>query len=188
MVTMMRCGLKAAQVLLGVTGLAAPVPAACSEGQAFVSRRAAEAYLARELPVATAANPKYRDPNTDLDTRWLTESISFTQAVDGGVVVTMREVILKYRGAKIVDHGIHSAEFPIEVTGVGLISDAWVPVDSVDAAAGILFRCPEKPCIRTHRNGKSTIDIQTDITISNRESRTRLYEAFRALRKESGLP
>lgn len=183
-----RCGFRVAQALLGATALAAPVPADCFEGKAFVSRRAAEAYLARELPAATAANPKYRDPNTNLDTRWLTKSITFTHAIDGGVVVTMREVILKYLGTKIVDQGTHSAKFPIEVTGVGLINDAWVPVDSVNAAAGILFKCPEKPCILTDRSGKATIDVQTDITISDRDSRRKLYEAFRALLKESGLP
>ena len=186
--TTMRCGLRVAQALLGATALAAPVPADSAEGNAFVSRSAAEAYLAGELPAATAANPKYRDSKTDLDTRWLTKSITFTNAVHGGVVVTMREMILKYRGIKIVDRGTHSAKFPIEVTGVGLINDAWIPVDTVDAAAGILFKCPEKPCILTHRNGNTTIDIQTDITISNRNSRTKLYEAFRALLKDSGLP
>ena len=155
--------------------------------QPFASRAAAEAYLAEALPAATAANPKYKDPNSDTETRWLTKSITFTKGPDGGVIVAMSEAILKYRGEQVVEQGSHSAEFPLEVTGVGLISDAWLPVDTIDAAAGILFKCPKEACIQTVRNGKRSVDAQTDITISDRDTRAKLYAAFRALLKTSGL-
>jgi hypothetical protein len=153
----------------------------------FITRTTAETYLARALPEATAANAKYKDPNSDIETSWLTRSISFKKDHQGGILVSMHEDILKYRGEKVVGRGTHSAEFPIEVTGVGLISDAWLPVDSVEAAAGILFKCPKEPCIRSTHDGKLSMDRQTDITIDDHDTRANLYAAFRALLKESGL-
>jgi hypothetical protein len=160
-------------------------PAHAAEGPPFASKADAEAYIARELPEATAANPKYRDPAGDTETRWLTKSVTFRSDPDGGIIVAMDEDILKYRGDKIIGQGTHSVEIPLETTGVGLISDAWVPVNTVEAAAGILFRCPKAPCLQSTHDGKPSIDPQTDITISDKDRLAKLYAAFRALLKEA---
>jgi hypothetical protein len=161
-------------------------PAGAADGPPFASRADAEAYIARVLPQATAANPKYKEPNSDIETRWLTKSVAFRSDHAGGVIVVMHEDILKYRGDKIVGRGTHGVEIPLEQTGVGLISDAWVPVDKIEAAAGILFRCAKEPCLRSTHDGKPSIDAQTDITISDKDALAKLYAAFRALLRAPG--
>jgi len=175
---------RAAMTLaLAALGLA---PARAAEGPPFANKAAAQAYIARALPEATAANPKYKDPNSDVETRWLTKSVTFQTGPDGGVIVSMHEDILKYRGDAIVSRGSHEVEIPLEITGVGLISDAWIPVDTIDAAAGILFKCPNAPCLNSTHDGKPSVDPQTDITISDKEQMAKLYAAFRALLKTGG--
>ena len=188
MKTEARGGSRVALALLGAAALVTAAPAWSAEDQTFISRAAAESYIAHALPAATAANPKYKDPNGDLETQWLTQSVTFGKSREGGIQLHMRELVLKYRGDKVVSKGIHSADFPIDVTGVGLISAAWTQVDLLDAAVGILFKCPNDPCIGTHRDGKASIEQQTDITISDRAMLAKLYSAFRALLQSSGLP
>lgn len=175
---------RAVQVLIGTAAAAGVATAAA----ALESRAAAEAYLARALPEATAANPAYKDPGSDIETRWLTKTVAFRKGEDGGLVVAMHEDVLKYRGGALISQGTHDTEVPLDVTGVGLISAAWLPVESLDEAAGILFRCPKGDCIRSVDDGKPSMKAQTDITITDRETRASLYAAFKALLKGSGLP
>ena len=63
----------------------------------FASKSEAEAFLARALPAATAANPKYRSPGSDVETRWLTRKISFKDNERGVVVVSTAESVEDYR-------------------------------------------------------------------------------------------
>lgn len=136
---------------------------------------------------ATTANASYKAANSDIATRWLTKAIMF-RAADGGIVVSMNEAVLDYRGDALVREGTHDTEFAIDATGVALIDASGVIVDNLKSAEGVLFKCRGVPCIQTARDGQKSIEAATDISIDDLAERGRIYSAFRALLSDSGIP
>jgi hypothetical protein len=153
----------------------------------FASKAEAEAYLAHALLAATAANASYKAANSDIATRWLTKAIMF-RAADGGIVVSMNEEVLDYRGDALVREGTHDTEFAIDATDVALIDESGAIVGNLVAAEGVLFKCRGAPCIQTARDGQKSVEAATDISIDDLGERGRIYSAFRALLNDSGVP
>jgi hypothetical protein len=162
--------------------------AASSAETAFATKAEAEAYLAKALPDVTEANPRYRAPGSDIETRWLTKTIKFSQSADGGVSVATHEAVIDYRGDAVVREGSHDAAFPIDAIDVALIAESGEIVDKLEAAAGVLFKCRSAACIETDRNGVKSVDAAADISVADSVALARIASAFRALQRGSGLP
>ncbi len=151
------------------------------DSSSFADKSQAEAYLAKTLPEATAANPPYKAADSDLETRWLTKSVTFAKAADGGLRVEMREAVLDYRGGKLAREGAHDAAFALDDVDILYVDDNGAIVDDVARAAGVLFKCRAAPRIATVRDGKSSQEAATDISIADASTRAQVYAAFRVL-------
>lgn len=161
---------------------------ASSAETAFATKAEAEAFLTKALPEVTAANPRYRAPGGDIETRWLTKAITFSPSADRGVWIATHEAVLDYRGDAVVREGSHDAAFAINSINVALIAASGEIVDKLDAAAGVLFKCRGAPCIETDRDGVKSMDAATDISVADPVALARIAAAFRALQRGSGLP
>ena len=161
---------------------------ASSAETAFATKAEAEAFLTKALPEVTAANPRYRAPGGDIETRWLTKAITFSPSADRGVWIATHEAVLDYRGDAVVREGSHDAAFAIDSIDVALIAASGEIVDKLDAAAGVLFKCRGAPCIETDRDGVKSMDAATDISVADPVALARIAAAFRALQRGSGLP
>jgi hypothetical protein len=162
--------------------------AAPSAERAFATKAEAEAFLVKALPEVTEANPRYRAPGSDIETRWLTKAITFSPSPDGGVLVAMQEAVLDYRGDGVVREGSHGAAFPIDAVDVAVIAGSGEIVDKLEDAHGVLLKCRSAPCIETDRNGVKSMDAATDISVADSVALARIAAAFRALQRGSGLP
>lgn len=149
---------------------------------AFASSADAEAFLSEALPAATAANPKYRTPGTDTDRRWLIKTVTFSQAGDGGVIVSADEDFEDYRHGAVVSRGSHQAKFAIDDVTVSLETTDDVS-ETGEKAQGILFQCIDAPCVRAVWDGKPSVSARTDIYIQNANQRDRILRTFQALQK-----
>ena len=165
--------------------LASAVPMARSAPEPFASRAEAEAFLARAIPAATAANPKYRSPGEDVLTQWLTKSIAFHEAPDGGVIVATDETNDQYRNGALVTPGTHRATFAIDDVTVSL-ETADDMTENGEKALGVLFRCAGQPCIDAVWSGQKSTGSWTDIYIQDPAVRERIFAAFQSLQKGAG--
>jgi hypothetical protein len=151
----------------------------------FASKAEAEAFLARAVPAATAANPKYRSPNSDLETRWLSKTISFLQSDSRGVIVSTEEEIDEYRNGALSSKGTHQATFAIDEVNVSLETSPQDRTETGEQAQGVMFKCVGAPCIEAVWNGKQSISAWTDIYLNDADERKRIFEAFRTLQSKN---
>jgi hypothetical protein len=178
----------AAPLIAALAASSNPAPPAPSEIQmadassgAFASKAEAEAFLSRAVPAATAANPKYRSANGDVETRWLTKTISFRQSESGGTIVSTDEEIEDYRNRSQTSKGSHQAAFAIDDVEISLETSAQDTTDAGEKARGVIFRCVGAPCIKAVWNGKPSTSSSTDIYLNDPSERERIFQAFRAL-------
>lgn len=148
----------------------------------FASQAHAEAYLSEALPAATAANPKYRTPGTDYDRRWLTKSITFSAADDGGVAMSSDEVFEDYRNGAIASRGTHETRLALGDVEISL-ETADDLTEHGEKALGILFKCVGAACIHAVWDGKPSLSDRTDIYIQDAGQREKILSAFHALQK-----
>jgi hypothetical protein len=99
-----------------------------------------EAFLDRALPAATAANPKYRSPSSDIETRWLTKKIRFRDREEGGVVVSTAEAIEDYRTHALSAQRTHAATFAVDDVAISE-ETADDLAENGEKARGVLFTC-----------------------------------------------
>ena len=153
----------------------------------FASKSEAEAFLQRALPAETAANPRYRSPKGDVETRWLTKSISFDLNNAGGVVVSTDEEFEEYRGGTLKSRGTHEAKFALDEVTISLETSPADTTDAGEKALGVIFKCLGAPCIEATWNGKASMSASTDIYLQNAAAREQILAAFQALQnKPSG--
>jgi len=151
----------------------------------LASKSEAEAFLKRALPAATAANPSYRSPNSDVETRWLTKSISFDLNNAGGVGVATDEEFEEYRGGALKSRGTHQAKFALDDVAISLEAS---PIDTTDAgetALGVIFKCLGAPCIAAVWNGKASMSASTDVYLQKAAAREQILAAFQALQNKA---
>jgi hypothetical protein len=149
----------------------------------FASRTEAERFLTRALPAATAANPKYRSPGSDLERRWLTREIAFHERENGGVAVSTRETFEDYRAGALTSEGTHEATFAIDDVS---ISDEVADDVAEDGgkARGVMFSCLGPPCIQAVWSGAKSVSASTDVYVQDAAKRHRILAAFRALQRK----
>jgi hypothetical protein len=177
-------------------------------GGSFESKAEAEAFLARALPAATAANPKYRSPGSDIETRWLTKIIRFKGNERRGVIVSTVESVEDYRGGALSAGQTHVATFRID--DVAITEETTDDLaENGEKAHGVLFKCVGAPCIEDQRSegfhlgsGQPPLERplhpvvrietftrdSTDIYLQDATQRWRIIEAFQALQQKSGPP
>jgi hypothetical protein len=154
-----------------------------SEKINFSSREEAEAYLTKALPLATAANPKYRSANGVL-TQWLTRSIAFAPSRNpNGISVAMSEDILDFRNGVEIRKGAHETQFLIEDVRVSELKDSKDLTENGEKAEGIIFNCASGKCVSATWNGTPSSSEWTDISLQNAETREKILVAFQALKR-----
>jgi len=148
----------------------------------FMSKADAEAYLRRMLPIATADNPKYRSPGSDVETRWITKSIAFESPPGGGApTVSMIEEILEYTNGAVGPPGAHTARFSMQDMNVTLRTDSTDVTDKGEKAIGIIFNCKAGPCVDSNYKGDVSKAPWTDIYIQDKDMREAILKAFQTL-------
>jgi hypothetical protein len=148
----------------------------------FTSKADAEAYLRRMLPIATADNPKYRSPGSDVETRWITKSIAFESPPGGGApIVSMIEEILEYTNGAVGPPGAHTARFSMQDMNVTLRTDSTDVTDKGEKAIGIIFNCKAGPCVDSNYKGDVSKAPWTDIYIQDKDTRESILKAFQLL-------
>ncbi len=153
----------------------------------FASKSEAEAFLARALPAATAANPKFRSPGSDIETRWLTKQISFKDNESGGIVVSTAESVEDYRADALSAQRTHAATFAIDNVAISE-ETADDLAENGEKARGVLFTCVGAPCIEAVWSGEKSTSASTDIYLQDETQRRQIVDAFRALQEKSASP
>ncbi|HKI15976.1 MAG TPA: hypothetical protein VKA12_13405 [Roseiarcus sp.] len=153
----------------------------------FASKSEAEAFLARVLPAATAANPKYRSPGSDIETRWLTKKISFRDREGGGVVVLTAESVEDYRAGALSAQRTHRATFAVDDVAISE-ETADDLAENGEKARGVLFTCVGAPCIEAVWGGERSTSASTDVYLQDETQRRQMVDAFRALQEKSASP
>ena len=154
---------------------------------AFASKSEAEAFLARALPAATAANPKYRSPGSDIETRWLTKTISFRATEGGVVVVSTAESVEDYRAHALSAQRTHAATFAVDDVAISE-ETADDLAENGEKARGVLFTCVGAPCIEAVWSGEKSMSASTDVYLQDETQRRQILDAFRALQERSASP
>jgi hypothetical protein len=155
-----------------------------AHAESFATPADAEAFLSRAIPAATAANPRYRSAGSDVETRWLTKSISFQHSESGGVIGSTDEEFERYRGGKLISRGTHQATFAIDAVAVSLETSDQDTTENGEKAEGVMFRCVGAPCIDSVWDGKKSTSAWTDVYLHDPEMRERIFTAFMALQKK----
>lgn len=148
----------------------------------FASPAGAEAFLTRILPAATAANPKYRSPGGDVESRWLVNAITFQERENGGVVVSTHESTEEYRGGALTSTGTHDATFAIDDVKIAEETADDV-AENGEKARSVMFRCVGAPCIQAVWSGAKSVSASTDISIQDPAQREQILAAFQALQR-----
>jgi hypothetical protein len=152
-----------------------------------MDKEAAQAFIAQTLPVATAANPKYRSGDAAELSIWLTTSVRFTSdATTRGITLDMDEQALIFNGGVQTATNTHDVSFALEDVQV---SEYRYPHDTTEAgepALGILFKCNSGKCVRSRWNGAQSSKDQTDLYLYNAADRAKLLKAFEILKAAAG--
>lgn len=169
----------AVAVCLSVFAFAPEGPAMAAQDP-FGSRAEAEAYLARELPIATAANPKYLTKSDGVESVWLTKSVHFETATTG-VRVTMEETYAQTKGG-VTTPGTHEAAFALAEVEISIVMEPGDVTPAGEPAMGLLFTCAKPGCIAAKWGGQPSLADKTDVSLQDAEARERILAAFRYLR------
>ena len=152
----------------------------------FATKEEAEAFLAKALPEATAANPKYRAADGGL-TQWLTRRIVFGPgASPSGVAVEMKEDVLQFRDGRQTSKGTHEVRFLIEDVQISELADSADLTENGEKARGIIFRCNSGKCIEAKWDGAPAPSDWSDISIQDPAMRAKILAAFQALKRLAG--
>lgn len=152
----------------------------------FATKDEAEAFLAKALPEATAANPKYRAADGGL-TQWLTRRIVFGPgASPSGVAVEMKEDVLQFRDGRQTSKGTHEVRFLIEDVQISELADSADLTENGEKARGIIFRCNSGKCIEAKWDGAPAPSDWSDISIQDPAMRAKILAAFQALKRLAG--
>jgi hypothetical protein len=153
----------------------------------FKSKSEAEAFLAGAVPAATAANPKYRSPDSDVATRWLTKTVGFKDNGNGGIGVSTDESAEDYRNGARTAQRTHQAEFAIDDVAISEeTADDFA--ETGNKARGVMFKCVAAPCIDAVWSGEKSTSAWTDVYIQDEAQRRRILGAFRLLQQRKAAP
>jgi hypothetical protein len=152
----------------------------------FSTKEKAEAFLSKELPLATAANPKYRGEDGAL-TQWLTKEITFASSKNpNGVLVHMSEGVLNFKNGAQISAGSHEVQFQIEDVAVSLLTGSRDFTEAGEQAQGVIFKCISEKCVAHKWDGVASMSDWTDISIQDPDTREKILAAFQALKRAAG--
>jgi len=158
-----------------------------SDAVAFPSIEAAQAFLARNLPIATAANPRYRSGQPGVALAWITRAIKFGAAGESSALsVSMSEDVLEFRNGLRSATGAHEVAFSLADVEISELRDSGDVTESGEKAVGVIFRCKSGKCIRSVRDGAETSVDWTDISLQDDTMRANVLAAFHVLQRSSG--
>ncbi|MGO9773735.1 MAG: hypothetical protein ACLPSW_30155 [Roseiarcus sp.] len=153
----------------------------------FASTNDAQAFLARHLPIATAANPRYRSEVGGVETQWLITSFRFDRdAATNRVRVSLNEAVREYSGGALSAEGTHDAEFWLDDVRVSERLDSGDRTSAGDPAVGIVFNCKSAKGIQSVYMGAKSSKDWVDLYIQDDASRAAILEAFMALERFAG--
>jgi hypothetical protein len=193
------CALVSVALLIGV-GEASPAPMQFSQrvvtpsrdvlsvvdDAQFATKEEAEAFLSKELPLATAANPKYRGEDGAL-TQWLTKESTFSPSKNPtGVLVRMSEGVLNFKNGAQISAGSHDVQFQIEDVAVSLLTSSQDLTETGEQAQGVIFKCISGKCVTHKWDGVESMSDWTDISIQDPDTREKILAAFLALKRAAG--
>lgn len=155
-----------------------PFQKAAANATAFSSRKDAEDFLARTLPLATAGNPRYYSKSDKVETRWLTKSIAFSDGPPGhGVQVATDEEYTEVR-AGVPTPGTHQAVFSLGDVSIALETSDTDFTEAGEPALGIIFKCAAPNCIQAKWSGQASSSDWTDIYLQDAALRAGILAAF----------
>ncbi len=158
-----------------------------AEEATFGSRREAEDYLTRALPLATRANPKYLTKAEGVETLWLTKSLKFTGSPAAGIQVAMDEEYTQYR-AGVATVGAHQAEFSLADVEISAFTEPGDVTPDGEVSRGVLFGCVAPKCIRASWSGQPSLADKTDIYVQEVVVRDKILAAFVFLKRIGKAP
>jgi hypothetical protein len=158
-----------------------------AEQSETMDKEAAQAFIAQTLPVATAANPKYRSGDAAELSIWLTKSVRFiSAATTRGITVEMDEQALIFNGGVQTATNTHDVSFALADVQVSEYRYPHDTTENGEPALGILFKCNTGKCVRSKWNGAQSSKDQTDLYLYNAADRARLLKAFEILKAAAG--
>ncbi len=161
----------------GLTGLALGGQAMADT---FATRAQATEFIARSLPKATAANPKYRTVADGTVSRWLTEEVHFTTDAAGAVTTSMRERFTQTQGDKITE-GKHLVSFSFAEVTAAEFTAPWDVTPAGEPALGLLFTCAKSGCVAAVWGDAPSRADKADIYVQDAATRANLLAAFKRL-------
>jgi hypothetical protein len=154
-----------------------------ADDAAFASKQEAEEFLARALPIATAANPRYRSQEPGGATAWITKTVKFGPGKNGdGRLVSMSEEVLGFRNGVQVTTGSHDVAFLIEDVKITENRDPGTLTENGDISLGVIFNCNSGKCIQSSYDGKQSLTASGDISIQDATLRNKILKAFETLK------
>lgn len=152
-----------------------------SDDVTFASKKEAEDFLKRYLPIATAGNPKYRDDKGAV-TQWLTKTIAFNADPSRGILVSTSEEIIEFENGAKGRVGSHEAAFSMQDVQVSERKDATDRTENGERALGIIFNCISGKCINAKWDGNPSSSAWTDIYLQDAALRAKILKAFQTLK------
>jgi hypothetical protein len=153
---------------------------------AFSTRQSAEEFLARALPAATAANPRYRSGKQGVTMAWIAKSIKFSPGAPAGRLVIMSEEALEFHDGVLSATGAHEVEFAIEDVAISARTDSGTLTEKGEPGLAVIFNCNQGKCIRVIRDGAPSSEDFTDISIQDVATRDKILKAFLAVKQGGG--
>jgi hypothetical protein len=181
------CTVAQGSGLLAMEKSLEPDPRFAANEAEFASRRDAEDYLTRMLPLATSENPKYLTKSEGAETEWRTKSIRFEDLPAGrGIQVSMDEEFTQVR-AGVRSVGTHQAIFSLSEVEISPLTQTGDVTPSGEPARGVLFTCRlGAKCVRATWDGQASSADRTDISIQDAAVRAKILAAFVFLKGQSG--
>jgi hypothetical protein len=158
-----------------------------SEIPEFASMEEAEAFLARRLADATAANPRYRSPDGGVETQWIVTSLRLERdPATNRIRTSLCEAIREYRDDALSAEGAHEAVFWLDDVHVSERRDSGDVTSAGDPAIGIIFNCKSGKSVQSVYMGAKSSKAWIDLYIQDEESLTAILQAFEALARSLG--
>jgi hypothetical protein len=147
-------------------------------------RQAAQDFLSRTLPLATAGNPKYRSGGGEELTAWLTKSVHFAPGPRAsGTKIAMSEEAIVFRDGAQTAINAHEVAFAIEDVRIFEYEYPSDTTETGEKAVGVMFRCKTGKCIRSKWNGQVSDAQEADLYLQDATLRGRILKAFAILAK-----
>jgi hypothetical protein len=173
---------KQAQALPGWR-ISIPKSVQAAADSAFASKKEAEEFLTKTLPIATAANPKYRSANGN-QMAWITKTVTFAPSKSAnGTWVSMAEEVLEFHNGARISTGSHHVAFAIEDVKISDRTDSDDLTEAGDAARAVMFTCNSGKCIQTSYGDKPSTTDWADISLQDETMRNNIRKAFETIQQ-----